>query len=101
LIVGRSIPNQPGRSGVRGRCVLALTVVVIAAAGLAGCGRKGGLDPPPGAALTEPVPAASGSAPYTPGSPQETAAKNGFDAQGNPVAPPGQKKSFILDPLLQ
>jgi hypothetical protein len=32
---------------------------------------------------------------------QETAMKNGFDAYGNPVAPPGQKKSFLLDPLLQ
>jgi len=27
--------------------------------------------------------------------------KNSFDVQGNPVAPPGQKKPFILDPLLQ
>jgi hypothetical protein len=31
----------------------------------------------------------------------ETAMRNGFDAYGNPVAPPGQKKSFLLDPLLQ
>ena len=36
-----------------------------------------------------------------PGSPQDTAMKTGFDAQGNPVAAPGQKRSFILDPLLQ
>ena len=27
--------------------------------------------------------------------------KNGFDAQGNPVAAAGQKRPFILDPLLQ
>jgi hypothetical protein len=32
---------------------------------------------------------------------QETAQKNGFDAYGNPVAPAGQKKSFLLDFLLQ
>ena len=32
---------------------------------------------------------------------QNNAAKNGFDAYGNPVAPPGQKKSFLLDPVLQ
>jgi hypothetical protein len=30
-----------------------------------------------------------------------TAAKSGFDANGNPVAPPSQKKSFLLDPILQ
>jgi hypothetical protein len=33
--------------------------------------------------------------------PQETAARTGFDAHGNPVAAPGQKRPFILDPLLQ
>ena len=36
-----------------------------------------------------------------PGSPQDPALKSGFDAQGNPVATPGQKRPFILDPLLQ
>jgi hypothetical protein len=36
-----------------------------------------------------------------PGSPEDGALKTGFDSQGNPVSPPGQKKSFILDPLLQ
>jgi hypothetical protein len=40
------------------------------------------------------------SGPLPPGSPQETAPKTGFDAQGNPVAPPGPKRSFFLDPLL-
>jgi hypothetical protein len=32
---------------------------------------------------------------------RDLAAKNGFDAQGNPVAAPGQKKDFPLDFLLQ
>jgi hypothetical protein len=36
-----------------------------------------------------------------PGSAQDTALKNGFDSQGNPVATPGQKRPFLLDPLLQ
>jgi hypothetical protein len=51
--------------------------------------------PVPSAQLTQPdgTPA--------PGSPQDTAAKSGFDIQGNPVATPGQKRSFILDPLLR
>ena len=36
-----------------------------------------------------------------PGSPQDTAVKTGFDSEGNPVATPGRKRSFVLDPLLQ
>jgi hypothetical protein len=38
-----------------------------------------------------------------PGAPAQTAAgaKTGFDVNGNPVAPPSQKKSFLLDPILQ
>ena len=80
-------------------------MVVLAAVCLSGCGRKGPLDLPPSAA-TPPAPAASSANPSAtpspaPASPQETAAKGGFDSHGNPVAPPGEKKSFILDPLLQ
>src|SRR5262245_55572848 len=35
---------------------LALVATLMAALGLAGCGRKGGLDPPPSAGLTTPQP---------------------------------------------
>jgi predicted small lipoprotein YifL len=69
---------------------------------LSACGRAGPLEPPPGPAV---VPGASvqlrqpdGSP--APGSPQDTAAKGGFDSRGNPVAGPGQQRPFILDPLL-
>jgi predicted small lipoprotein YifL len=70
---------------------------------LTACGRAGPLEPPPGPAavpaskvqLTQP----DGSP--APGSAQDTAAKTGFDAQGNPIASPSQKRSFILDPLLR
>ena len=31
----------------------------------------------------------------------ETLPKTGFDPHGNPAATPGQKKPFLLDPLLQ
>jgi predicted small lipoprotein YifL len=44
---------------------IALIGALVAALGLAGCGRKGGLDPPPGASITDPVagvPASPGSA---------------------------------------
>jgi predicted small lipoprotein YifL len=72
---------------------------------LAGCGRNGPLEPPPGPAI--PTPSVSSSqltqpdGTPLPGSPQDTAMKTGFDAQGHPVAQTGPKRSFILDPLLQ
>src|SRR5690348_9529684 len=83
--------------------VLALGTLFLSALALSACGRAGPLEPPPGPAavsasraqLTQPdgTPA--------PGSAQDTAAKTGFDPQGNPVATPAQKRSFILDPLLR
>jgi predicted small lipoprotein YifL len=89
---------------------LSLTAVLIAGAfALAACGRAGPLELPPGPAAaaaptapTPPAPAATIGGPVASGpTAQETAQKNGFDAFGNPIAPPGQKKSFLLDPLLQ
>jgi predicted small lipoprotein YifL len=79
-----------------------LISVVLAALGLSGCGRSGPLELPPGPA--SPASSAQLTTPTSavPGSAQEAAAvHNGFDARGNPVAPVGEKKSFILDPLLQ
>jgi len=80
-----------------------LVVLIGAALALSACGRAGPLEPPPGPAavpasqtqLTQP----DGSP--APGSTQDTAVKSGFDTQGNPVATPSQKRSFILDPLLR
>jgi len=82
---------------------LALSTLFSAALALSACDRAGPLEPPPGPAsvpasrtqLTQP----DGSP--APGSAQDTAAKSGFDAQGNPVATPSQKRTFILDPLLR
>ena len=82
-------------------------VLAVAALALAGCGRKGGLELPPGPATEPPVAAAPVSpSPFMPtyGTQQQedaAAVKNGFDAQGNPVAAPSTKKSFILDPILR
>jgi predicted small lipoprotein YifL len=95
------VPAFAGTSGrVRG---LGLVFLIGAALALTACGRAGPLEPPPGPAavpaskaqLTQP----DGSP--APGSTQDTAAKTGFDAQGNPIASPSQKRSFILDPLLR
>jgi len=91
------------------RPIIAATLVAAAFA-LAACGRVGPLEPPPGPALgvaptaaaPPPAPASTTGGPVVSGpTAQETAQKTGFDANGNPVAPPGQKKSFLLDPLLQ
>ena len=85
-------------TGVCLRARLVLISAVVAALGLAGCGRAGPLELPPGPA----TPSAQLSTPDSPGAAREAAAvRNGFDAQGNPVATPGEKKSFILDPLLR
>ena len=89
-----------------------LSALGIAAVSLAACGRAGPPEPPPGPIFGsyQPPPAASVGAapPAPPGSREdlqekqyEKAAKNGFDAYGNPIAPPSERKSFFLDFLLQ
>jgi predicted small lipoprotein YifL len=66
-----------------------LLAAVVAAFALAGCGRKGALDPPPSASLAGNQPAAkSGNAPPA------------MDRQGRPIAPPGPDKHIPLDALL-
>ncbi|MDF3809734.1 MULTISPECIES: lipoprotein [Rhodopseudomonas] len=72
----------------------AILVVVAATLALAGCGRKAGLDLPPGAAgaatpAAEPEPASKG-----------TLFDPSYGTNSDPRATRGQKKSFILDPLL-
>jgi predicted small lipoprotein YifL len=83
---------------------VALFAALAGVLALSACGREGPLELPPGPApaapaATSPLRSPDGTA--APGSPQDTAMKNGFDAQGNPVAAAGQKRPFILDPLLQ
>jgi predicted small lipoprotein YifL len=68
---------------------LALIGALIAVFALAGCGRKGPLDPPPSASLAGDQGAAkSGGAPPA------------IDSQGRPIAPPGPDKRIPLDALL-
>ncbi len=96
------VPAFAGTSGLGRK--LALIAASIAVLALAGCGREGPLELPPGPAPGTPAATSQLTSPDgtpAPGSPQDTAAKTGFDAQGNPVAAPGQKQFFILDPLLQ
>ncbi len=55
---------------------------------LSACGRKGPLDPPPGAQLAEP------------GTDQAQQQQQLYDSGGRPIAPPGQKKRLLIDGLL-
>ncbi|MDP2409744.1 MAG: lipoprotein [Pseudolabrys sp.] len=87
---------------------LALVVALAASLGLTACGRKGPLDPPPGAQQqgqsqqAEPQPTAAGllNPMAAPIGGQTTSAGAGVDADGRPMAPVGPKRSFPLDVLL-
>ena len=68
---------------------LALAGLLVAALGLSACGRKGPLDPPPGA-----------QAQNAPGAPAAPPQEQLYDSAGNPLAPKGEKKPFFLDWLL-
>lgn len=83
---------------------LALIGALAASLGLAACGRKGPLDPPPGQSLAgEPQANMPGLMSAPTATPIGGAAKDGFagvDSSGRPVAPPGPKKQIPLDVLL-
>jgi predicted small lipoprotein YifL len=84
---------------------LALVSALAASFALAGCGRKGPLDPPPGASL-EGVPQAnmpelmSDKGNSGPIGGQAKGGYTGVDEKGQPVAPKGPQKRIFLDGLL-
>ncbi len=70
---------------------------LVTALALAGCGRKGPLDPPPGAWVTQP-----GETPHQ-GANQPAAApasQPAYDAEGRPLAPAGPNRRIPADALL-
>jgi predicted small lipoprotein YifL len=75
-----------------------LVAVAALTLALAGCGRKGPLDPPPGASSLSAVEQGDTG--------EERAAAKGdvfdpsYGANELPKTPRGNKRSFILDPLL-
>lgn len=80
-------------------CALALALTLSLA--LAGCGRKGPLDPPPDTAVPAPLPPAAHGTTFTdPTSPTGGAQPATVQTQTLPPAT-AQKKTFILDPLIQ
>ena len=95
------------------RAGFVLAALGFAAVSLAACGRAGPPELPPGPIFSSyqpppAAPAAPAAPPAAPGSNEDTrerqyekAVQNGFDRNGNPVAPPSERKSFFLDFLLQ
>ncbi len=81
---------------------LALIGALVAAFGLAGCGRKGPLDPPPSAAATGEQPAQTTTPSFVQpiGGGTPSSSDGGGYRNGLPVAPAGQKKHIPLDVLL-
>lgn len=84
---------------------LALAGALAASFALAGCGRKGPLDPPPGASL-DGVPQAnmpdlmSDKGKPAPIGGQAQSGYSGVDETGQPLAPKGPQKRIFLDGLL-
>jgi predicted small lipoprotein YifL len=92
---------------------LAVIGALAAALGLAACGRKGPLDPPPSAAAPGAQPQATNQppsimGPFGPPSPSSGQAANsggagvgaGIDSSGQAIAPKGEHKRIPLDSLL-
>jgi len=90
---------------------LAVIAVLVAALGLAGCGRKGPLDPPPSAsaapATSEQTPPSAqgpgltGPASMSPfGSGGGSGASSGGASSGPAAQPTTTNQKFFLDPLL-
>jgi predicted small lipoprotein YifL len=102
----RSIQGAPFLSRFFDRPFLCLALIGLAAAslGLSGCGRKGPLDPPPGASLTgEPQANMTDLMSKPAATPIGRQAQNGnpgVGPDGQPLAPKGPKKHFPLDDLL-
>ena len=81
------------QSSNRALARMAVTGALIAALGLAGCGRKSGLDLPPSAAVSDPGPAAD------PNDPKQV---SGVGPDGKAVAPKtGPNRPTILDWLVE
>lgn len=82
-----------------------MIAALCAALGLAACGRKGPLDPPPGASLAN-EPQAENPSPLSPmkqtpiGGQARADGNSGVGPDGQPLAPKGPPKRTPLDVLL-
>jgi predicted small lipoprotein YifL len=76
------------RSANRNLLRIAAIGALVAALGLAGCGRKGGLDPPPSGMTNSQDPAVAGGP------------EPGITSDGRPVAPRGPNRPTPIDWLI-
>jgi predicted small lipoprotein YifL len=76
----------------------AIVLLSVAALALGGCGRKGALDLPP-TASPQAAAAAQADADHEPGA-KPTVFDPYYGTDAPPAAPKGNRRSFILDPLL-
>jgi hypothetical protein len=81
-----SVANRP--VALRFAVVGALAAALL----LSACGRKGQLDPPPGALASQPTPGAAAT-------PNDTVVQQGPDGD-QPTAAPGQRRRLPIDMLL-
>jgi predicted small lipoprotein YifL len=79
------------------RSLISLAIIGVLALALAGCGRKGALDPPPGGYALEP----RTNTPVT-GRGEALPKRTGpaYDEDGKPIAPEGPKRRTPADWLL-
>ena len=81
----------------RNRLLISFAVVAAFALALAGCGRKGALDPPPGGYALAPTT----TTPVTNrGEPVAPRTGPAYDEEGKPIAPPGPKRRTPADWLI-
>jgi predicted small lipoprotein YifL len=77
-----------------------LAAMMIAAASLSGCGRKGSLDLPPTASITNPPPAGTGPSLGEQSDSPAHSFEPAAPASQTPPPPPARKSRFLLDFLL-
>lgn len=100
-----AVPGDNSLPAFRDRPLLRLAAigVLAAALGLAGCGRKGPLDPPPGASLDGVAQAQSSEMNMSGPAPiggETVDGYSGVGPDGQPIAPKGPQKRIPLDVLL-
>jgi predicted small lipoprotein YifL len=89
--------NRNDRPKIRGWALVLLGATVLA---LGGCGRKGPLDLPPTASSQPPGAAAVQGSPEVDQASKPSVFNSSYGTDTPAPTPKGQKKPFVLDPLL-
>jgi predicted small lipoprotein YifL len=94
--IGDFFVNRNDNPRSSGWAIIVLCAAVLA---LAGCGRKGPLDMPPNTP-PQAAAAAQADADHEPG-PKGSLFDPSYGSNALPATPKGQKRPFVLDPLLK